>query len=55
MNAKSIENLLVTVYGGTQGDYTLYEDDGLSTGYETGEYATIRWASARRPKVDAQT
>jgi alpha-glucosidase (family GH31 glycosyl hydrolase) len=47
LNAKSIENLLVTVYGGTQGDYTLYEDDGLSTGYETGEYATIRLSHRR--------
>ena len=34
-------SLDVTVYGGADADFRLYEDDGLTYGYERGEYATI--------------
>jgi alpha-D-xyloside xylohydrolase len=29
------------VYVGVDGDFTLYEDDGLTNGYEKGEYSEI--------------
>ena len=34
-------NLRIYVYAGRDGQFTLYEDDGLTYGYENGEYANI--------------
>ena len=36
------------VYPGANSDFTLYEDDGLTYGYERGEYAVTRihWNNA---------
>ena len=44
------DDLLLTVYAGRDADFTLYEDDGLTYGYEKGECATIRfhWDDASR-------
>ncbi len=38
------------VYAGADGTYSLYEDDGLSNGYEKGQFARIpiRWNDATR-------
>ena len=38
------------VYAGSDGAFTLYEDDGVSHGYEKGAFATIplRWHDATR-------
>ena len=38
---KPAADILLAVYAGADADFTLYEDDGLSYGYERGEYATI--------------
>lgn len=37
------------VYGGKDGEFTLYEDEGTNYGYEAGRYATIpmKWDNAR--------
>ena len=34
-------NIRIYVYAGRDGQFTLYEDDGLTYGYENGEYANI--------------
>jgi len=38
------------VYPGSDGSFRLYEDDGLTYGYERGEFSTIefRWDDAAR-------
>ena len=38
-----VEEMVIMVYPGADGDFTLYEDDGLSYGYERGEYAVTRF------------
>ena len=40
----------LSVYPGADGAFTLYEDDGLSFGYRTGEWTGIRmeWKDAAR-------
>lgn len=38
------ENLLITVYAGNTGAYSLYEDDGISSGYLEQEYAFTRFS-----------
>jgi alpha-D-xyloside xylohydrolase len=38
---KPADNLLLLVYAGADAHFTLYEDDGLTYGYERGEYSTI--------------
>ena len=38
---KPAENLLLLVYAGADASFTLYEDDGLTYGYERGECSTI--------------
>lgn len=42
--------LLLTVYPGADGSYTLYEDDGLSFAYEQGSYNTteLHWSDSTR-------
>ena len=42
------DEIVLMVYPGADGDFTLYEDDGLSYGYERGEYAVthIHWNDA---------
>lgn len=37
LNTRSIDHLLVTIYGGTEGAYTLYEDDGQTVNYQQDE------------------
>lgn len=38
---KSDSTLTVSVYAGCDGSFSLYEDDGVSYGYERGEYSRI--------------
>ena len=47
---KPADNLLLLVYAGADAHFTLYEDDGLTYGYERGEYSTIDldWDNAAR-------
>jgi len=42
------ETVSITVYEGADGEYTLYEDDGISLGYQRGECTTttFRWNDA---------
>ena len=39
---KAADDLLLLVYAGADADFTLYEDDGTSYGYERGECSRIR-------------
>ena len=45
---KPLEEVTLMVYPGANSDFTLYEDDGLTYGYERGEYAVTRihWNNA---------
>lgn len=45
---KPLEEITLMVYPGANSDFTLYEDDGLTYGYERGEYAVTRihWNNA---------
>lgn len=47
---KPADPITLWVYAGADGAFTLYEDDGLSNGYERGESARIplRWDNASR-------
>jgi alpha-glucosidase (family GH31 glycosyl hydrolase) len=38
-DARPLDTLILNVYGSAAGRFDLYEDDGLSLGYEKGEYA----------------
>jgi alpha-D-xyloside xylohydrolase len=38
---KPAENITLYVYGGENGTFTLYEDEGTNYNYEKGKYATI--------------
>ena len=42
---KPADKMTLLVYAGADAQFTLYEDDGLSYGYEKGQYSTIdiRW------------
>lgn len=40
---KPADDLLILVYAGADADFTLYEDDGVSYGYERGECSRIRF------------
>ncbi len=42
LNNKCYKDLLMTVYPGDSGSYTLYEDDGVSTGYLKDKYVLIK-------------
>ena len=47
---KPADPITLYVYAGSDGAFTLYEDDGVSNGYEKGAFATIplRWQDATR-------
>ncbi len=47
---KPADNILLYVYEGRDGEFTLYEDEGTNYGYEAGRYATItfKWDDATR-------
>jgi alpha-D-xyloside xylohydrolase len=47
---KSADPIVLWVYGGADGSFELYEDDGSSYAYETGAFSRIlfRWNDARR-------
>ena len=47
---KPTDPVTLYVYTGANGAFTLYEDDGLSYGYERGQFARIplRWDDAKR-------
>jgi alpha-D-xyloside xylohydrolase len=47
---KPADPIVLWVYAGADGQFTLYEDDGLSYGYEKGAFARIpiRWHDATR-------
>jgi len=47
---KPADPILLWVYAGADGEFTLYEDDGLTYGYEKGAFARIpiRWNDASR-------
>ena len=47
LNGKCYKNLGCTVYPGESGEYLLYEDDGISSGYLSGKFALIRFAHHR--------
>ncbi|MBR5660473.1 MAG: DUF5110 domain-containing protein [Bacteroidales bacterium] len=44
-NEKPADDICLYVYSGADVDFTLYEDDGLTYGYEKGQFSTIpiRW------------
>ncbi|HYL70707.1 MAG TPA: TIM-barrel domain-containing protein, partial [Candidatus Dormibacteraeota bacterium] len=46
-DAKPLDPLIINVYGAAAGAFDLYEDDGLSLGYEHGEHAItpLRYSS----------
>ena len=47
---KPADDILLAVYAGRDGSFTLYEDDGLTYAYEKGAYSTIpiTWDDAAR-------
>jgi len=47
---KPADPITLFVYAGRDGAFTLYEDDGVSNGYERGAFATIpiRWQDSTR-------
>ena len=47
---KPADDILLVVYAGADATFTLYEDDGLTYGYEKGAYSTIglEWDDASR-------
>ena len=47
---KPADDILLVVYAGADASFTLYEDDGLTYGYEKGAYSTIgiEWADDSR-------
>ena len=47
---KPADPILLWIYAGADGELTLYEDDGLTYGYEKGAFARIplRWNDAAR-------
>jgi len=47
---KPADPITLWVYAGANGDFTLYDDDGLTYGYENGAFARIpvRWNDATR-------
>jgi alpha-D-xyloside xylohydrolase len=47
---KPADPITLFVYAGKDGAFTLYEDDGVTNGYENGAFATIplRWQDATR-------
>ncbi|MBO4633164.1 MAG: DUF5110 domain-containing protein, partial [Lentisphaeria bacterium] len=47
LNGKCYKNLGCTIYPGESGEYLLYEDDGISTGYLSGKFALIRFSHRR--------
>ena len=54
---KPADDLLIVVFAGADARFTLYEDDGLTYGYEKGEYSTIDFFwddSARRLQIGAR-
>ncbi|MBQ0046937.1 MAG: DUF5110 domain-containing protein [Prevotellaceae bacterium] len=40
---KKADNIRLYVYEGADGEFTLYEDEGVNYGYEAGRYATIKF------------
>lgn len=42
LSAACYQNLLFDIYSGDCGEYTLYEDDGHSSGYQKGQFARTR-------------
>ena len=47
---KPADDILLSVYAGADASFTLYEDDGLTYGYEKGKYSTIelKWDDETR-------
>jgi alpha-D-xyloside xylohydrolase len=47
---KAADPLTVVVYTGADGDFSLYEDDGVTYGYERGQFARVplHWAEGTR-------
>lgn len=43
VDEKLPQNIILYVYAGQNGAFTLYEDEGVNYNYETGKYATIRF------------
>jgi alpha-D-xyloside xylohydrolase len=44
-------DLILKVYTGASGEFTLYEDDGVSYDYEKGAYSTIRFSYDEASKM----
>lgn len=45
-DTKNPENLRILIGGGADGDYTLYEDDGISMNYESGAFVTTKFSTS---------
>jgi alpha-glucosidase (family GH31 glycosyl hydrolase) len=40
---KALEPLSLNLFPGDKGEFSLYEDDGISLGYEQGKFVTTRY------------
>jgi alpha-D-xyloside xylohydrolase len=48
---KKADTITLYVYAGKDGEFTLYEDEGLNYNYEKGMYSTIRFAFSEKTKM----
>ncbi len=48
---KSADNIRIYVYEGADGEFNLYEDEGVNYGYEEGRYANIKFAYSESTKT----
>lgn len=51
IDEKSLNPLTLNVYSGDDAEFMLYEDDGLTYGYERGEYVTTRIVYSEKDKT----
>ena len=49
--AEPQQDLTIYVYGGADGDFTLYEDNGVTYAYENGEYTNIPMTYSEQNKA----
>ncbi len=50
LGGKCLKNLLLTVYPGDNGKYSLYEDDGISDRFQKGEFIHINLAQTSKDR-----
>lgn len=51
LDTSSYPNLVITAFGGGDGDYELYSDDGVSTGYQRGRSVSLPLAHRTRARA----